>query len=105
MTRKELSMATSLQKSDKRTEDRSGSQTPVFGNHFCNQMARIRDINATQRERALVTMLKGLTELSDLALYMRKQTESLIREVHDSLGRAEPPKTAADPTDGKTTGA
>ncbi len=60
---------------------------PVFGHRFCNQMARIRNIAATDRERAMVTMLRGLTEVTDLALYMRKQTESLIQQVHGNAGR------------------
>ena len=50
-------------------------------------------------------MLKGLTDLPDLALYMRKQAESLIREVHDNLGQSRRPKAATNRPDGNMTGA
>ncbi len=76
-------MAIRLQQTDGDNNDRV--DVPAFGDRFCNQMARIRDIAETDRERALVEMLRGLTELSDLALYMRKQAELLIHEVHENL--------------------
>ncbi len=66
---------------------RNHKPAPAFGHRFCNQMARIRDIAATDRERAMVTMLKGLTEVTDLALYMRDQTELLIQQVHGNTAR------------------
>jgi hypothetical protein len=98
-------MAIRLHQPDKFNDDPGRFPVAVVNSHSCNQLARLREIDAKDRERALVTMLKGLTDLPDLALYMRKQAESLIREVHDNLDQSRRPKAATNRPHGNMTGA
>ena len=76
-------------------EPRSGKETMIHnrilaaasGHQICNQMARIREIAKSDRERAIIAMLKDLTDVTDLALYMRDQTQALVRQVHENPGQ------------------
>ncbi len=76
-------------------EPRSGKETMIHnrkqaaasGHQICNQMARIRKIAKSDRERAIIAMLKDLTDVTDLALYMRNQAQALVRQVHENPGR------------------
>jgi len=105
ITRTEFWMATRLHQPCKRKNGTDRVPVSVVDNPSCNQLARLRDIGAKDRERALVAMLKGLTDLPDLALYMQSQAESLLREVRDNLDRTRSAKAANGRPGQNTTGA
>jgi hypothetical protein len=74
-------------RSGKETMIHNRKQAAASGHQICNQMARIRKIAKSDRERAIITMLKDLTDVTDLALYMQNQTQALVRQVHEHPGQ------------------